>query len=353
MPLTIARSPESVTTNRRALTAEWNAMLRYGDRDGKYPTSYQAVMGLAVVAVRAGWSLYDWTTAMSDPHNDLAAHYRRKDDGRRRTHANAEGRMIRDWAKATRYAADNPQISDPGEIMQHLGLVRAAVAGAEWGGRAGLRDRVILGVILDAAESRPTACPTISLRSLCEQTPYRARATVQRGLDSLSSAGWLIKDRSRSATTAPTAYRIVLPGGVHSGSAPTPPVGAQPADPQWTPPVEREGPVGRINHDLGIRFGMQAALIYSTLDPDIPQTMPAVVRRSGVSRSTVKRWLPELALMGLCYRTPQGWYQGLRDAELVALENGALDLTEARKMRHELQRQGFAEWHERRSADTR
>ena len=52
---------------------------------------------------------------MTDPGNALGAHYHRKDDGRRRTRSNAAGRIARDWAKATRYAADNPQLSDPAE----------------------------------------------------------------------------------------------------------------------------------------------------------------------------------------------------------------------------------------------
>ena len=72
----------------------------------------------------------------------------------------------------------------------------------------------------------------------------------------------------------------------------------------------------------------------------------------GLARSTVYRWLPELAILGLAYRTPSGWYQGARDAELVAMENGALDLSEARKIRHEVQRQGFGDWHEARMAAT-
>ena len=352
MSITVARSPRVVTTNR-VLAGRWIDLLHNGDTDGQYPTSYQAVMAVATAACRAGWSLYDWTSAMSDPRNDLAAHYRRKDDGRCRTAANADGRVRRDWAKATRYAAEHPQLSDPSDVMQNLGLVRAAVATASWTGRAGLRNRIILGVILDLAETKPTACPTISTRSLCEQTPYRGRVTVQRALDDLADAGWLTKDRSRSAADAPTAYRIDLPRVAITGPAGCAPTGGVGAGPVMaSASAVRTGPVDRINHDLGIRFGAHAALIFSALDPDIPQSVATITRRSGAARSTVKKWLPELAIIGLAYKTPSGWHQGMRDVELVAIEQGAMDAVEARQIRHELQRKGWTEWCTARAADT-
>jgi hypothetical protein len=341
---TIAR-PASPVSTRSVLPTKWATLIRDGDTDGHYQTSHAAVMAAAVPCARAGWTVHDWTTAMTDPRNTLANHYHRKDDGRPRTHSNSMGRILRDWAKATRYATDHPRVNNPAEAMQHLGLVRSTMARTPWAGRTGLRDRIILEAILDIAETKPTTCPTISIRSLCEQTPYRGNQTAMRALHHLTDLGWLTPDRTRSGPGQPTAYRLGIPTVSETGAAGCAlpgGVGAAPSSDTLT------GPVGRISHDLALRFGPQSALVYSTLDPDIPQRIVTVTSRSGLARSTVNKWLPELAILGLAYKTPGGWHQGLRDVDLVAVEQGSLDLAEARAVRHDLQRRGWVEWIEAR-----
>jgi hypothetical protein len=323
----------------KPLSGRWVDLLRDGNQ-GDYATNHAAVMAVAVAAVRAGWSFADFDAELSNPWNKLAQQHRIKDDGRQRTGSHAATKLRRDWDKAVLFARQNPTVSDRTEALQQVGLIRAAARAADWTGRSGPRDMAVLGILLDAASAHSTLTPTLSLREICERSPYRGFKTCGRAIEALALAGWITVDRREAAADQPNSYRLHAPGkGGSKRHNTTVCAGGTDDVSVWPPPTghSRE----RYSTDLALVFGTHAAIVHATLDPDIPQTRPQVVQRSGVSESTAKRWLRNLSRAGLARQTPKGWLQGLTDPQLVAADYGAFDVVLDREARHAKDRESF------------
>lgn len=336
-----ARPPTPIRAASRPLGGRWIDLLRDGN-SGDYSQDWRAAGAFTLAAVRAGWTFAEYAAAMTDPDNGLARQYRKKDDGRRHSAASTMRRLSKLWEAERAYAAAHPQVLDRAEARQQLGLIRAAAEQAPWPGHSGPRNRVVFGVLNDAADAGDTLTPALSLRSICEQTSYRRAETIGHALDALADEGWITRDRSGRRPDDPTIYRLQVPteGGQEAGHVSALSRGDR-SCPQSCPP---RAPLGRIHTDLAMAFGAHAAAVYATLDPDMPQRKPAVVRRSGISERTVDKWLRELARIGLARQAPQGWYQGLTDPTLVAAEHAdLLGIRDARAARSDLNRRGFRE----------
>jgi hypothetical protein len=288
-------------------------------------------MALHCAAINAGMSFADIEslTANGDLFRDA---YLTKDDGRRRHLRSALTKMRRDYDKAARYVGDRPTILAAAEALQHLADVRTAINTTRWTGRIGPRDKTVLTALVTSAESLGTIRPTISIRTLCEDTPYRAFKTVANAIDSLAKQGWITKDRD-DGPDAPTRYTLHRPMGganVHTTCS----------SPWGETAVHDCAP---LSTRLATTVGVHGATVHAALG-EVPASRNDVHRVSGVSKRTCSRWLGELARLGLARQTPAGWVRGDTDPETVAFEHG-VDLVEFdRAQRHALQRQGWAEW---------
>ena len=325
----------------------WLWVLRHGHPD-KEPGP--AVASFALAAIRHGWTLADYELAMSNPANALAGYYLRRDDrgDQRARHPRHVSRKIRrEWKKFTEHAAEHPQVHGHGEARQRAAEVRDAANGVTWSGRTGVRDHTVLCALLDAADRLGHTQPTVSLRTLTEATPYRDRKTITRALDSLASAGWITRIPG-GGIDQPTGYAIDIPGegqdeGVcQKGASTLPFPWGDTAGPFLAQPMAQPVP----HNALAMVFTPQAAAVHAVLEAadGVPLTPADVVALAGVSRRTVYRWLPQLALAGLAMQKADGWVVGQADPAQVAKDHGADFLAKLRKRKHENQRKGFREW---------
>jgi hypothetical protein len=364
-----ATAPPGTTVT--PLAARWLDLLRDGNnRD--YQNDGAAVMAVAVAMVRAGFSYADYHREMFDPNNQLAASwYQAKTDGRHRNAPAASRKMRTEWGKAVRYAADHPQVHDRAEALQQLGVVKAAVVAAAWTGRSAIRNRSILGIIVAAGEQHGTMSPALSLRTICEQSAYRHYRTVANAVAALRDLGWVEVEPSSDASM-PNSYRLrvpgkclqrahisVFPGGdtaVHgvdtSGGGRVHGVdtssGGRVRVANTLDDLAVNGPAGhprdRIDNNLALALGPHAALVYATLDPDIPQNPTTLIRRSGLARQTVYKWLKQLAQLGLARKSRSLWLAGDTPVEVVASDYEVTAVAADRALRHGVERQGWREY---------
>lgn len=334
------------------LPARWHDLLRDGN-DGDYATDGAAVMAVAVAMVRAGHTGSDFVREMSEPDNRLSAWYRRKDDGRRRGVAASAQKMWREWDKAVRFAADNPQVHSPAEALQQLGLIRAATGEHTWAGRSAARDQWVLSVLIAEAQRRTTLTPAISLRTICEASPFRRPQTIANAIRSLSSRGW-VEVVSPGSRSLPAVYRLRVPKagqGVKAAAQ----VGVKDVDTSL--PLKGGDPdvhglytsgtqvIERSDAALALVHGVHAAAVHAVLE-DGPGLNPTeIARRSGKSRPTVYKWLAVLLALGLVRQCPdsKGWSRAARGQVTAVIEAQASELEMARVERHAAQRHA---WHD-------
>lgn len=304
-------------------------------------------MAYALVSIGAGRTVDDFISDMLDPRNQLGDFYRYTEGRHPRTRSQGAqiGKMRGTWAKAVARDAANPQIKSRPEALQRLGEIRSAVASTGWSGRTGLRDKIVMLALLDIGDSRGTISPRVSLRTLCEDTPYATLSAIRNALASLAKAGWLTADRRGMERTEATIYRLDIP-------------------PRPVPPTTHEDPLpgeglvrGWHNEmaqpgvDLGMALGPHAATIHDALRVDAGQSVAQVIAQSGISRRTVYRWLPRLAESGLAVQADGVWFRGPESPGAVVASLGADAKLTMRSTRHKLQREAFHGWVEARAAD--
>lgn len=346
--LSVVFPPATRVTVPRPLRARWIDLIRDGNQ-GDYATDAAAAMATAIAMNRAGHSYSDFARELSEPGNRLSAFYRRKDDGRpRHNPATVNAKMRRDWDKAARYTAANPQTLDRSEARQHLGLARAALRTSHLG-RSNVRNAQVLTTLISLGEDRGTVTPAVSERTLAELTG-KARKTVAAALGDLVGRGWLIRERS-SDPGVPTMYRICVPDGAGGGGE------AGVSNPPISLSLPRGDTAGRVLNTLGtwqhadprerVNVGLaqiltpQAALVYAALDGEVALTPTALIAVTGVARATAYRWLKVLAGMGLAVRRAAGWLAGAADPDVVAAEHGVAQIEIDRVHRHAVEREGW------------
>ena len=335
-----------VWTHHTPLASYWHDILVDGyESSDRHDTPWGAALGYATACIQAGHSREAFRDQMLDPRNELGEVYRRRVDDpaggcRKRGQAHTERLIDRDWAKAIRYVNANPTPHGRPETHQAIGVIRAAAATRDWPGRSGPRNRIIMNTLLNIADSIPSVTPKVSIRTLCEHTPYRSIQTIANALAALEEAGWITRNRTGADAAEVTTYGLRVP-------------------PARVPIVDKRYPSLRVevmstygtpvSSDLGMALGAHAASIHSALDPEVGQSVAELVTRSGISRRTVFRWLPKLAKLGLARHSPKhGWLRGDTDPGFVASDYDVPDKVMEREARHKLQREGFHAWREAR-----
>lgn len=317
-----------------------------------------AVMSVAVSMVNHGWTWAEFHAELTNDQNGLADWAMRRANGSPRNNHDSYVRLERAWRKAERFVADRPAIQDTTEAVQTVGELRGLADHRQWPGRGGQRDREVYVALLAVATRCATLTPAVAVRTLTEQSSFRGWKTICRAIDSLVEQGLLTK-LAPATSGGPTRYQLVSPpvprrhtsshaelGGAHvslrhdaSGTG-----GDTASDLPVLAPLSRE------RTRLALMFGAHAAAVHAAL-VEFPMPVSALVNRSGVSRRTVYRWLPKLALLGLARKMPLGWVVGDTDPDRVAFEYGVELVERDRYERHELSRRGYQEalaiWRER------
>lgn len=310
------------------LDGRWVDLARDGDTRGDYARPTAAAMAFMAAAVNAGLTFADVDALLLGGQLYDAA-YLTKSDGRRRQVRSAATLARRDYDKAVRYVADRPSVIDAAEALQTLGMLRTAIATADWPGRSGPRDKAVLEALVAIGESLGTVRPAVSLRTLCEDTPYRSAVTVKNALDSLAASGWVTRERG-DTIDQPTVYTLTERGSQREQHMLYPRVGG---DVQVTTPPSTP---------LALVLGVHAATVHATLT-DLPVSRNDLHRLTGFAKSTCGKWLAQLARLGLARQTPAGWVRTTLAPEQVAFEHGADLIALNRATAHALQRAGWAE----------
>lgn len=304
-------------------------------RDGAPPDELRAaVWSTLLAAVRCGWTFGDWHREMTSPTNRLGEWYWRRDDtGKVRSDDSVRSKIRSEYDRAAEHAATNPAVTDAEFAREYLREHIAAADAYDWSARdrrdrTGIRDREVLAALHRIAYQRGTLTPTVSIRTLCEATPFLGRTTMQRALASLIERRWL--SRAAHATAEhPAAYRLQGPRVVRSGTVDDLPAGGD-AVPLRTDPL------------LGLAVGPYGAAVYAALG-DLPQSARGVSRRAQVSHQTAGRHLWRLERDGLAVIDHNGdWIRGPVDPGEVARGFQARKRARDRALRHELERRGWA-----------
>lgn len=317
----------------RPLPADLRDMLR----DGVGPDRTEqrsAVRRVTIGAINAGWNFADFDAAMNDPRNGLITWFLERDDRKPRNARATSVKIRREWDRAREWLIEHPAITNGAEARQQIGLWTARLDELDWSGRSGLRDRAIYVQLLKRGTEIGTLTPQISVRTLCEATPYRGFKTVSRALESLEQRQ-LLKPKRVGGSTDATAYELLSPPSKQSAQV------THNYSP--FPGGDSVSVVRSADKALGLAFGAHAAAVYAALSDEVPLMPTAIARRANVSVRTANNKLKLLgaADVGLARRTPDGWVSNGPDPALVAAEHGAMDAEIDRTFKHAVQRHNW------------
>jgi hypothetical protein len=277
---------------------------------------------------------------MGDPRNGLYPWFVHRDPDSKTGHQRPRRpqgvtrKIRREWDRAQEWLATHPSIANSVEARQRIGLWIANVDHLDWTGRAGIRDRAAYLAILERATEVGSISPAISVRTLCEATPYRGFKTMCRAIDSLAARG-LIRVRVSVEAANPNTYILLEPPAGKSRDQVT--------------HIDRASLGGNavslgpeVRTALGLALGAHTAAVYAVL-ASAPLSPEALAELAHVSRKTVVRKLKVLSEPGvdLAVKVEGGWVAGLADPALVAKEHGAADVEVDRMFRHAAQRDGW------------
>lgn len=320
-------TPATISTYR-PLPGPIRDLLTDGPAERTREATRGAVRRVTIAAIRHGWSFADFDHALGDPRHALARWYLERDQGAaRRSPRSAAHRRLLEWRRAITWSERNPPIASQAEARQQVGEWLAAVSSTSWRGRTGLRDRTVYVALLRRAGRGGTLTPAVSVRTLCEDTPYRTASTIVRALHSLEGRG--LVTRQPQARGLPQVYRLRQPATpVHERRSSNPPQGA----------VEMCSSVHSPSVALGLTHGPHAAAVHAALSPTQPARADDVAALAGVSRRTAFYKLKALAADGLAIATPDGWIATEAKADDVAAQYGAQEIEMNRIFRHAFER---------------
>ena len=286
----------------------------------------EAAMRVTVSMVNCGWSWADFHAAMRNPTNTLGLFFLWRSNGAERSAEQREQMLRRIWDKACRFVVARPAIRDQAEARQEIGLTRVAADFRPWTGRSRLRDRTVHRCLLDIATEQGSTRVGVSVRTLCERTPYRSAGTVSRALTSLARQRILRIERRPDPDDC-NAYQL-LPADAWVAVTAT-----------RSPPSRCEGRVAdAATPELALALGSPYAALLAAALTDDPLSARQVAARAGVSRCTANKRLPRLARIGLAVQLDGGWVRGDTPPEIAAMREGAMDVALARHSRHEHER---------------
>ena len=193
----------------RRLSPESYALLRMGDRTGRYRSRSEVTLALALAMVNARWPEAAITRALLDPKNigGVKVQELARTRGERRARAYV-GRL---YARASeRWQASPPRREERESARAAVAGLRHFVEHMAWRGKAGGTDSVVILAHLEIAHRLAATMYNASARQIAEATGAH-RITVQRSHRRLVRAGWLVCERTGRGSEATTWTLLRLP----------------------------------------------------------------------------------------------------------------------------------------------
>jgi len=349
----------------------------------------EAALSIMMSMVNRGWSYAEAQATFFDTENRISDWiYFRPNGGRRRTPRAQNDHFERIWKKATNRVAENPPIVNEGEARQEIGMIRAQAPFGKFDGRSGVTDRLVLEAIFVRATELGRIVLRLSSRMLAEKTGVHY-TTAAKSIQRLISRGWLKLAYKPGELEAPY-YRIILPTALQDAPRGHTVLKTQttsistdsdeedqehpslssseglnlvsPAKLQGTRGSWCEGPVvdadtmvkspyamsaktpHAAEHDFFQRPGVSsyAAVIFESLGSR-PKMPKEIMISTGISKSTVHKWLNELSAAGLVEKTETGYQRTEMSLDEAAYWTGSTGLAARKRHMHYLQRQQFEE----------
>lgn len=304
------------------------------------PDPAGVLMSVVLSMRQRGWGEGRIERALLRPHHRAGFLIRRA----RKQHGKAAARaeVVRLVAKADAYIVARPAVTDRHDAVASLARIRAAADDSPWSGRTGTTDRAVLEALVRLAERGGGPLFRASERQVAELANVNRR-TAAASLIRLVDRGWLTRQVPGTGERG-TSWRLSEPT---NATAPVPPPGkgvTTGALPFAT----------IVEHDacstgcLGASGARVLALVLNSEDALTAVEMADVL---GLSAQAVRHRLRQIASAGLALvADDRTWTPRVRDEtavlralDLLASWRGKTGTQEARRERHELDRQAYAD----------
>lgn len=297
-------------------------LLTLGDVTGRYQSRSEAAMAIALAAGNARWGIDDLRAALLDERNEGGAWLRvRKRNGAPRL--DIELRLERLWRKAQQRIRERPRVADRHSVHGEIADIRLTMQAEprHFAGAAGVTDHAVLSALLDVAGECLTLTPSASTRQLAERAGL-SHQTVARSLRRLTTDSRYLRQEAPSAGVLAARYRLLRPE-----------VDAEASIVRWE---------SHRDHDAFAYRGLGrvAARLFDLIDGS---TETELVELSGLHPRTVRRHLRRMAAVGVIRRAGGRWsHAGDLDAAADTLHTTGTG--QARKARHQAEREAWIEW---------
>ncbi|HZD15050.1 MAG TPA: hypothetical protein VE196_07980 [Pseudonocardiaceae bacterium] len=313
----------------KPLSERMARLLREGN-DGTYQSRSEAALAVTLAALNARWTLDDLRAALLDEANGAGDWVRwrvRSRTGTRteRHEGDRERRIRKLWDKAVARVRERPPVADRFSLRAELAEVRLSMEAqpSRWAGQAGPSDHAVLCVLLDIAGEALTMTPSASTRQIAERAGL-AHQTVGAALGRLAERGQWVRLEAPAQGTLASAWRVMPPKAT----------AAEATVIRWDS--------ARADDAFAYKaLGRVAARLYDVLTDDVRSDCD-LSASTGFHLRTVRKHLARMAADGLARRSPGGWVRGRASLESVAVNWGSVGTAEARRLRHQREREAFA-----------
>ena len=314
----------SPNRHRVSLSGRMFALLRYGDRDGRYRSRSEVVQALAQAAVNAGFPESWLLRVLLDPKNlggqkvaEIAA----------RNGENAARRYVTlSYRKALQRAAHSPAFRNGSDALTAISEIAQAADARHFPGRGGATALAVLHAHIAIARRVRGVRYGASVRELAEIAGLSSIATVSAANRRLEQAGFLVHlDKSWGGGS--TRYLLKLPRSVTN------------------PNNHTSGGVRsivRVGYDPGKdawrwrALGKSAWRVWRVLDGRTVGELSALV---GVGRSAIRKHLRSLGAWGLAARDGgKRWHSVHCDLDAIAQKLGSAGARKRQRERHQQER---------------
>ena len=313
---------------RQPLGVKPAALLREGGTDD----FSNADASIALAAVNAGWTYVEWRAEYLNPTNlgrgfaDAPGVKGRGYLGREaRQQGTGEAYLRKTWDSAVRWAAQHPAVASRHDAVVLLTAWRDEALHRPWPGATGPTDLALYIVMIGMGIQLGKTVLGIGRQDLYERM-NRGHRTVDAAMRRLQDSG--AAQLEQQGTLGLTSVWRLLPPprpSVTEGSPISIPGGCETECPHSRTPLP-------ITHDLFTAEGLDLTgwQLLSALCPDCPQTLAGLVARTGRSRSTLYKHMPQLVELGLAAEHGNGYVhavsaQGLDAAAAILRVTGRSD----------------------------
>jgi DNA-binding transcriptional ArsR family regulator len=212
-----SQSP-AINSRRKSLSGRMFALLREGDREGKYPSRSEVIQALALAAVNAGLSEAWLVKVLLDGRNRAGEKIRQilADRGIRAVRQY----IHRSYEKAQARFVQIPPFRNRSDVLATIDEIEHAADAMTWRGRAGATDLAVLQAHMIIARRVCRLKYGAAVREVAELSGVASFGTVSVSHRRLVRGGWLVVLQA-STREAPTRYLLRLPKGSQPNTHPT------------------------------------------------------------------------------------------------------------------------------------